>query len=155
VIGTAMIVLAILARPQHEPGIVAGCRLARLNVHVIGVHPRPAFPNVAHWIKIPNKFWRYFRHFDYPDKIKTKIMYFLKLESGLSWPVESAIFAENKDDVTKWFPDKVNPKAKDLGRSAFMHQLCKEDDPNNPLVLGSPILPLEPEYKSNITFVRG
>src|SRR5258708_4621703 len=38
VIGTAMIVLAALARPVHQPGTVTGCRLARLNVHVIGVH---------------------------------------------------------------------------------------------------------------------
>src|SRR5260370_39422284 len=38
VIGTAMIVLAALARPVHQPGIVTGCRPARLNVHVIGVH---------------------------------------------------------------------------------------------------------------------
>jgi hypothetical protein len=33
-----MIVLATLAGPEHEPGIVTGCRLARLHVHVIGVH---------------------------------------------------------------------------------------------------------------------
>ena len=37
-IGTAMIVLAALARPEHEPAIVTGCRLARLHVHLIGVH---------------------------------------------------------------------------------------------------------------------
>ena len=37
-IGTAMIVLTTLARPEHEPGIVTSCRLARLLVHVIGVH---------------------------------------------------------------------------------------------------------------------
>src|SRR5712671_3884015 len=38
VVRPAVIVLATLARPEHEPGIVTGCRLARLNVHVIGVH---------------------------------------------------------------------------------------------------------------------
>src|SRR5262249_35649697 len=38
VVGTTMIVLAALARPEHEPGIVTGGRLARLHVHVIGVH---------------------------------------------------------------------------------------------------------------------
>ena len=37
-IGTAVIVLAALARPEHELGIMTGRRLARLNVHVIGVH---------------------------------------------------------------------------------------------------------------------
>jgi hypothetical protein len=33
-----MIVLATLARPEHQPGIVTGCRLAGLNVRVIRVH---------------------------------------------------------------------------------------------------------------------
>jgi hypothetical protein len=38
VIGTAIVVLATLAGPEHEPGIVTGCRLARLHLHVVGVH---------------------------------------------------------------------------------------------------------------------
>ena len=37
-IGTAMIVPAAFARAEHHPVIVASCRLARLHVHVIGVH---------------------------------------------------------------------------------------------------------------------
>src|SRR5712671_554918 len=37
VVRTTVIVLATLAPPEHEPGIVTGCGLARLNVHVIGV----------------------------------------------------------------------------------------------------------------------
>jgi len=38
VIGATMIVLATLARPEHEPGIVTSSGLARLNVQVIGAH---------------------------------------------------------------------------------------------------------------------
>jgi hypothetical protein len=47
VIGTAVVVVATLARADHEPGIVTGCRLARLNVHVIGcivTSPQTAMP---------------------------------------------------------------------------------------------------------------
>jgi hypothetical protein len=37
----------------------------------------------------------------------------------------------------------------------FMHHLWKEADKDHPLDPGIPILPLEAEYKSNITYVRG
>ncbi len=36
-IGTAVIVLPAFASSEHDPSIVAGHRLARLNIHVIAV----------------------------------------------------------------------------------------------------------------------
>lgn len=39
VVWATVIILATSARPVHDPGILTRCRLARLNIHVIGVQP--------------------------------------------------------------------------------------------------------------------
>jgi len=52
--------------------------------------------------KIPDRFWKGFNHYDYPDKIHTKVTYFLKLNEGTGWPDEGAIFAESSDNLKEW-----------------------------------------------------
>ena len=112
-------------------------------------------PNILASNKIPDRFWREFKRYDYPDKSNTKVTYFLKLDEGTGWPVEGAIFAESKDDLQAWIQTKINPKGTVPQGPMFMHHLWKEADKDHPLDPGTPILPLEAEYKSNITFVRG
>jgi len=105
--------------------------------------------------KIPDRFWKGFNHYDYPDKIHTKVTYFLKLNEGTGWPDEGAIFAESSDNLKEWIQKNINPKGTVPKGSMFMHHLWKEADKDHPLDPGTPILPLEAEYKSNITYVRG
>src|SRR5215831_4929806 len=50
IVGTAVVVLATFACSEHQSGILTGCRLARLNVHVISVHcdlSRHSYPTRA------------------------------------------------------------------------------------------------------------
>ncbi len=114
-----------------------------------------AVTNIRPINKIPEKFWKEFKHYDYPDKVHTKVTYFLKLDEKGD-PSEGAIFAESKDDLKDWIQQNINPKGTvPQNGSIFMHHLWKEPDKDHPLDLGTPILPLEAEYKDNITYVRG
>jgi hypothetical protein len=111
--------------------------------------------NIGPISNIPDKYWREFSHYYYPDKSNTKIYYFLKLDPRTGWPIEGGIFAENKDDVKDWIQKKINPQGQVPRGPLFMHHLWKEADANHALDPGTPILPLEDEYKSNILYVRG
>jgi hypothetical protein len=111
--------------------------------------------NIGPSNKIPEKYWQEFSHYYYPDKDNIKVRYFLKRDPDTGWPIEGGLFAESKDDVKEWIQKKVNPQGQIPHSSMFMHHLWKEADENHPLEPGSPILPLEDEYKSNILYVRG
>jgi len=52
--------------------------------------------------KIPDRFWKGFNHYDYPDKIHTKVTYFLKLNEGTGWPAADQMLDGPLAGVVLW-----------------------------------------------------